>query len=219
MNSKFLTTLMFGTLLTTSFGLLSSPDQSTKFFEFASKGQYPDMVDQAKKGLISTNDLYLERNADDATLITAAIKAFPQASEKYGEREATEYLNTILDRLLTKLPKERAAEELLNLKDNNGMTALFYAAQNELKKAATVLHSKGAVPIIPGGKKASDYATSKKMTVIFESWEKYQLENVETVSEKFASAGATMKGGFTGVTPDESLEEKIRRLKAQRTTP
>lgn len=213
MNSKFLTTLMVGTLLTTSFGLLGSHDEATKFFEFASKGSYVDMINQAKTGLINSDDLYLERDADGNTLIAAAIAGYPDAEKLYGDRKAAEYLNTIIDQLLTKLPKEEAAEELLNLQNTSGMTALRYAAKNGLMRTATVLHGRGALPII-GGKKASNDTTKKGLIVILQGWEKYQTENVETTAEKFANAGEAMKGAFTGVNQDETLAQKIARLKS-----
>ncbi|MGE0009848.1 MAG: hypothetical protein AB7F19_04840 [Candidatus Babeliales bacterium] len=208
MNSKFLTYLGASMMLLSSFGAFGSPDEATKFFAFAEKGDYVNLLNQAKSLLISTEDLYVARDANGNTLITAAIKGFPQAVALYGEAQATQYITDIINRLLTKLPKEDAATELLNLPNNAGMTALFYAAQNELLKIATVLHGKGALTIV-GGKKATDFASSKKASVILEGWQKYEAENVTTVSAGFRDFGDTMKEGFSEPDPGDSLARKL----------
>src|SRR5437762_2728514 len=124
MNSKFLTALATGMLLTASFCAFGSPDEAQKFFNFASQGKYVDM---------------------------------------------------------------------LNLQNNDGMTALFYAVKNDLLRTSVGLHGIGALSIV-GGKKASDYAASKKVTVVLEGWQKYEVENVnKDIKDKFADFGADLK--------------------------
>lgn len=230
MNLKFLTLVLAGSALSMSLSTHSSPTEAAKFFEYAKEGKYYDMGLQTRAGLISMEDLYVARDAEGNTLISAALKGYPLAVVKFpvGTKvengktvplpTAIEYLNYIMDRLLTKLPKEQAATELLNLTNKDGMTALLYAAQNNLLKIGTILHGKGASSWLENGKKATDFAQDKKFITIAQAWQISDKDNAnKTVGDQFADFGQVVKSGFGSMIqgPDEgaSLQSRIESFK------
>lgn len=213
MYSKNCTSLTLGILLlSTSFTLIGSEQEAQFFFESAKNGLYKNMIDQAKKGLITTDDLLNSKDANGNTLLLAAIQGYPLAVKKYGEEDAAGNLNKIVNLLLPKLSKEQVSADMINTQNNDGMTVLALLAKVGVNKANIygALRSKGALAISADKKKASDSATSKNKKQIIDmlrSWETYEEANVDwspmgqafgSFGEKFEDFGTKVKEAFTG---------------------
>ena len=178
--SFFISTLC--TLLLSCTLLLCSQEDMQQLFKDADKGMYENILETIKKSPLPPQDIITARDSNDNSIISAAIKAYPQATKQYGDKKAAQMLFEMLTLLLSKLSKDQAVQ-LLNIQNKASMTALFTAAQLGLPlKIIDLLHGYGAIVETQENKKASTNAKDPYTKRILQEWENVEGDSINIPS-------------------------------------
>ncbi len=174
--SFFISTL--STLLLSATSVVCSQEELQQFFKEADKGTYEIIIDSIKKSPPSPQEIVSLKDSEDNSMLTAAIKAYPEAIQQYGDKKATQTLFELLTLILSKLSKDQAVK-LLNTENKSGFTALLMAAQvGSPLKIIDLLHSKGATVVNKENKKASTYIKDPYTKKIVQEWENVEGDSI-----------------------------------------
>ncbi|MGO8781176.1 MAG: hypothetical protein ACLQKK_20050, partial [Rhodomicrobium sp.] len=84
--SFFISTLC--TLLLSCTMLFCSQENVQQFFKDADNGMYENLLASIKKPSLTPEEIISARDNNDNSIISAAIKAYPQAAKQYGDKKA-----------------------------------------------------------------------------------------------------------------------------------